>query len=52
MELNQYHKSEKAPFIIYGDLESLIEKINERKDIENKYDNAEVNIAWKGFVSS
>ena len=52
MELNQYYKSEKAPFIIYADLESLIEKINERKDIENKYDNAEVNIAWKSFVSS
>ena len=28
MELNQYHKSEETPFIIYADLESLIEKID------------------------
>ena len=27
-ELNQHHKSDKAPFIIYGDLEYLIEKID------------------------
>ena len=27
LEFNQYQKSDKAPFIIYADLESLIEKI-------------------------
>ena len=26
LELNQYQKSDKAPFIIYGDLEFIIEK--------------------------
>ena len=26
--MNRYHKSDKAPFIIYADLESLIEKID------------------------
>ena len=28
VELNQYQKSDKAPFIIYADIESLIEKID------------------------
>ena len=28
LEFNQYQKSEKAPFIIYADLEYLIEKID------------------------
>ena len=28
LEFNQYQKSDKAPFIIYADLDSLIEKIN------------------------
>ena len=28
LELNQYQKSDKAPFIIYGNLECIIEKIN------------------------
>ena len=27
LEFNQYQKSDRAPFIIYADLESLIEKI-------------------------
>ena len=27
LEFNQYHKSDKTLFSIYGDLESLIEKI-------------------------
>ena len=27
-EFNQYHKSDKAPFNIYADLKSLIEKID------------------------
>ena len=28
LEFNQYKKSEKAPFIIYADLECIIEKID------------------------
>ena len=28
IEFNQYEKSDKAPFIIYADLECLIEKID------------------------
>ena len=31
LELNQFQKSDKAPFVIYADLECLIEKINECK---------------------
>ena len=27
LEFNQYHKSDKTPFIIYAELKSLIEKI-------------------------
>ena len=29
LEFNQYQKSDKAPFIIYADLECIIEKIDE-----------------------
>ena len=28
LEFNQYEKSDKAPFIIYADLECIVEKIN------------------------
>ena len=28
LEFNQYQKSDKAPFIIYADLECIIEKID------------------------
>ena len=28
LEFNQYQKSDKAPFIIYADLECIIKKIN------------------------
>ena len=28
IKFNQYQKSDKAPFIIYADLESIIEKID------------------------
>ena len=28
LELNQYRKSDKAPFVIYADLECMIEKID------------------------
>ena len=31
VEINQYQKSDKAPFIIYADLECLIEKIDGSK---------------------
>ena len=31
LEFNQYQKSDKAPFIIYADLECLIEKTDECK---------------------
>ena len=33
LEFNQYQKSDKAPFVIYADLESLIEKIVDVKII-------------------
>ena len=40
LEFNKYQKSDKAPFIIYADLEYLIEKIdgckNNSKLIHNK----------------
>ena len=32
LEFNQYQKFDKAPFIIYADLEYLIEKIDACKD--------------------
>ena len=32
LEFNQYQKSDKAPFIIYSDLECLIEKVDECKN--------------------
>ena len=35
LELNQYQKSDKAPFISYADLECLIEKIDGCKNIGN-----------------
>ena len=35
-ELNQYQKSDKAPPIIYRDLESLIQKVDEYKNNPGK----------------
>ena len=32
LEFNQYQKSDKAPFILYADLECIIEKIDECKN--------------------
>ena len=32
LEFNEYQKSDKAPFIIYADLEHLIEKIDGYKN--------------------
>ena len=38
LEFNQYKKSDKAPFVIYADLECLIEKTDGRKNIlENSF---------------
>ena len=36
LEINQYQKSHKAPIIIYVDIESLIEKIDECKNNPEK----------------
>ena len=36
LELNQFQKSDKPPFIIYADLESLIEKIHGCKNNPEK----------------
>ena len=36
LEFNQYHKSDKTPFVIYADLESLIEKIDGCKNNPQK----------------
>ena len=32
LEFNQYQKSDKGPFILYADLECIIEKINGSKN--------------------
>ena len=32
LEFNQYQKCDKAPFLIYADLECIIEKIDEYKN--------------------
>ena len=32
LEFNQYQKSDKAPFIIYADLECIIERIDRYKN--------------------
>ena len=32
LEFNQYQKSDKTPFIIYGDLKCITEKIDECKN--------------------
>ena len=37
LEFNQYQKSDKAPFIIYADLECLIKKIDGCKNNPEKY---------------
>ena len=36
LEFNKYCKSDKTPFIIYADLESLIKKIDKCKDNPEK----------------
>ena len=42
LEFNQYHKSDKAPFIIYEDLECLIEKIDRCKSNRGNSSTAKV----------
>ena len=37
LEFNQYQKSDKAPFIIYADLECIIEKIDACKNNPEKF---------------
>ena len=42
LEFSQYQKSNKAPFIIYADLQSIIEKIDECKNNPENYSTAKV----------
>ena len=50
LEFNQYHKSNKAPFIIYADLESLIKKWMRVKIIQkNHLQQKQVNIFYQVF---
>ena len=44
IEFNQCLKSDKAPFIIYADLESLIEKINRYKKNPQKLSTTKVRL--------
>ena len=44
LEFNQCLKSDKAPFIIYADLESLIEKINRYKKNPEKSSTTKVRL--------
>ena len=37
LEFNQYQKSDKAPFIIYADLECVLEKIDGCKNNPENY---------------
>ena len=48
LEFNQYQKSDKAAFIIYGDLECLIEKIDGCK---NNPQNLFTTKVWKHILS-
>ena len=61
LESNPYQKSNKAPFIIYADLEYILEKIDifhqvlqclhlEASKISLIY--TEIKTAWKSFVNS
>ena len=50
---NQYQKSNKAPFIIYADLESVIEKIGESENIlENSSTTKVSKLIQSGFPMS
>ena len=44
LEFNQYQESDKAPFIFYADLESLIEKIDGYKNNPENSSTAKVDI--------
>ena len=53
LEFNQYQKSDKAPFITYADLESLIKKIVEYKNnLENLSKTKVVEYIPSGFPMS
>ena len=43
LEINQYQKSDKAPFIIYADLEFIIEKIDGCKNNPENSSTSKVN---------
>ena len=50
LEFNQYQKSDKTPFIIYADLECLIEKIDGCKNNLKIYpQQKQMNIYYQGF---
>ena len=50
LEFNQYQKSDKAPFIIYADLQCLIEKIDEcSNSTENSPTTKKVNMFHQVF---
>ena len=42
LEVNQYKKSDKVPFVIYADFESLIENIDGCKNLENSFSTTKV----------
>ena len=44
LEFNQYHKYDKAPVIIYADLECIIEKIDGCKNNPENSSTAKVNL--------
>ena len=44
LEFNQYQKSDKAPFIIYANLECIIEKIDGCKNTPENLSTAKANI--------
>ena len=47
LDFNQYQKHDKAPFIIYADLECLIEKIDECKNIPSGFSMSTIVILLK-----
>ena len=46
LKFNQYQKSDKAPFIIYGDLECLIEKIDGCKNNPESSSTTKVGLSY------
>ena len=53
LEFNQYKKSDKAPFVIYADLEYLIDKIDGGKNNpDNSFTIKVGKHIWSGFSMS